>query len=173
MLTKKSMYIFIVLASVFACKETLSSLTNLQKKETKQELQLFLDDWHLAASEANYTSYFDKMDSISVFLGTDASENWTKKQFETYSKPYFDKGKAWDFKTIERNIYLNTFGNFAWFDEHLKTNRGTFRGSGVLEKVDKSWKIKHYVLSVPIPNDDMNEVIKITQKNDSIFRSKF
>jgi hypothetical protein len=35
------------------------------------------------------------------------------------------------------------------------------RGSGVLEKVNGEWKIKHYVLSMTIPNDDINAVINI------------
>lgn len=168
----------ILLLSVFflvvcSCKKPISEISISEKQQLKVTLNSFLDDWHLSASEANYANYFDKMDSISVFLGTDATENWTKKQFEAYSKPYFEKGKAWNFKALERNIYLNTIGNFAWFDEHLQTNRGTFRGSGVLEKIGESWKIKHYVLSVPIPNDDMNEVANITRKNDSFFQRKF
>lgn len=168
-------FIKIVLLTLFftSCNKPISEISNLEKQHLKLTLNVFLDDWHLAASEANYANYFNKMDSISVFLGTDATENWTKKEFEAYSKPHFDNRKAWDFKAFERNIYLNNSGSFAWFDEHLKTNRGTFRGSGVLEKVGKSWKIKQYVLSVPIPNDDMNEVVKITRKNDSIFQRKF
>ena len=112
------------------------------------------------------------MDTISIFIGTDATENWTKKEFQDYSKPYFDRGKAWDFKVLERNVFLDSTGKFAWFDENLKTKRGTFRGSGVLVK-KATWKIKHYVLSVPIPNDDIEDVVKITRKNDSIFLSKF
>jgi len=50
---------------------------------------------------------------------------------------------------------------------------GTCRGSGVLEKIENSWKIKHYVLSVSIPNEDINRVITIKKKNDSIFLKKF
>ncbi|WP_445757902.1 nuclear transport factor 2 family protein [Polaribacter sp.] len=167
----------IAISAVFflliSCEKPISEISTTEKHQLKLTLNTFLDDWHLAASEANYANYFNKMDSISIFLGTDATENWTKKQFEEYSKPHFDKGKAWNFKSLERNIYLNNFGNFAWFDEHLKTNRGTFRGSGILENIKNNWKIKHYVLSVPIPNDNMNEIVKITRKNDSIFQSKF
>ena len=132
-----------------------------------------LDNWHKAASEANYEGYFSKMDSVSVFIGTDATENWTKKQFENFSKPYFDKGKAWSFKTLERNIYLNDARNFVWFDELLTTWMGTCRGSGVLEKKDEIWKIKHYVLSIEIPNDDVQVVIKAKKKSDSIFLSNY
>jgi hypothetical protein len=36
------------------------------------------------------------------------------------------------------------------------------RGSGVLVKIDGKWKIKHYVLSMTIPNK-MNAVIKIKE----------
>ncbi len=113
------------------------------------------------------------MDNISVFIGTDATENWTKKQFISFSKPYFDRGKAWDFKTLERNVYTNKSGDFVWFDELLNTWMGTCRGSGVLEKTGSTWKIKHYVLSVSIPNDDVQKVIAAKKKNDSIFLSKF
>ncbi len=170
---KRVIFITLLFFLIISCEKSVVKIADSEKAHQKELIQTFLNDWHLAASKANYVNYFDKMDENSVFIGTDASEIWSKSQFENYSKPYFDKGKAWDFKTLERNIYLNDVGNFAWFDENLQTNRGTFRGSGVLEKVGESWKIKHYVLSVPIPNDDMNEVVKITQKKDSIFQLKF
>jgi hypothetical protein len=35
------------------------------------------------------------------------------------------------------------------------------RGSGVLVKVKNDWMIKHYVLSMTIPNENTNEVVKI------------
>jgi len=139
----------------------------------KTTINTLLNNWHTAASEANYENYFGKMDSASIFIGTDATENWTKQDFESYSKPYFDKGKAWDFKVLERNVYLSDSKKMAWFDENLDTKRGTFRGSGVIEKKQNTWTIKHYVLSVPISNEDMDKVVRITKENDSIFRSKF
>lgn len=158
---------------VLSCTQQKEVKSVQSKSSIKTTVNLLLDDWHKAASEANFENYFGKMDSISVFIGTDATEIWNKKQFKAYSKPHFNKGKAWNFKAFERNIYVSDSKEFAWFDENLKTNRGTFRGSGVLEKKENNWKIKHYVLSVPIPNNDMNKVVKITRKNDSIFMSKF
>ena len=50
---------------------------------------------------------------------------------------------------------------------------GTCRGSGVLEKRGKGWKIKQYVLSIEIPNDDVQAVILAKKKNDSIFLKNF
>jgi hypothetical protein len=111
------------------------------------------------------------MDDESIFYGTDASENWTKQEFQSFSKPFFDKGKAWSFKAFERNIYFSETGKVAWFDELLDTWMGTCLGSGVLEKIDDQWRIKQYVLSVAIPNDDMQKVIEAKHENDSIFRS--
>lgn len=143
------------------------------ESEVKKDVHSLLDDWHKAASEANYDNYFGKMDSISIFIGTDASENWTKPEFEAFSKPYFDNGKAWDFKVLERNVYMNSDRDVVWFDELLKTWMGTCRGSGVVIKSDSDWKIKHYVLSITIPNDDIQKVIAATKERDSIFQSNF
>lgn len=145
----------------------------IDTSKIKEDVNLLLTNWHKAASEANFENYFEAMDSISVFIGTDASEIWSKKEFKAFSKPYFDKGKAWDFKILDRTIYTNRTGNFAWFDELLMTWMGTCRGSGVLEKTDNKWKIKHYVLSIPIPNDDINTVIATKKEKDSIFLEKF
>jgi hypothetical protein len=154
---------------VINLKKTISSETI---NTIKTAVNTTLNDWHKAASEADFTGYFEKMDSISIFIGTDASENWSKKRFESFSKPYFDKGKAWDFKTLERNIYVNTTGDFVWFDELLTTWMGTCRGSGVLERKNNAWKIKHYVLSVSIPNDNIKDVVTLKNQNDSLFLQK-
>ena len=166
--------ILIVLTLIlFSCKSKVEKLSIESNKEIKENINVLMNNWHKAATDADYEGYFGKMDSISVFIGTDATENWTKKQFESFSKPYFDKGKAWDFKTLERNIYISKTRNFVWFDELLDTWMGTCRGSGVLEKENNSWKIKHYVLSVEIPNDDVQAVIMAKKKSDSIFLSRF
>ena len=158
---------------LFSCKSKVEKLSIESNKEIKENINVLMNNWHKAATDADYEGYFGKMDSVSVFIGTDATENWTKKQFESFSKPYFDKGKAWDFKTLERNIYISKTRNFVWFDELLDTWMGTCRGSGVLEKENNSWKIKHYVLSVEIPNDDVQAVIMAKKKSDSIFLSRF
>lgn len=163
--------IIFLFANCNKSKKTISSETI---NTIKTAVNLTLTDWHKAASEADFTGYFEKMDSISIFIGTDASENWSKEKFESFSKPYFDKGKAWDFKTLERNIYVNKSGDFVWFDELLTTWMGTCRGSGVLERKNNAWKIKHYVLSVSIPNNDVKDIVVLKRRNDSLFlKNKF
>ena len=170
---KKITTLFLFVFITVSCKNETQKISKSATDAIKKETNSVLNNWHKAATEANFENYFGLMDSVSVFIGTDASENWTKKQFQVFSKPYFDKGKAWNFRTLERNIYVNSSGNFVWFDELLKTWMGTCRGSGVLEKEGDTFKIKHYVLSVTIPNNDIQKVVKIVQKSDSIFLKKF
>ncbi len=140
-------------------------------KETAT-INTILDQWHKAAAEANYKNYMEVLTEDAIYIGTDASENWTKSQFEAFAKPYFDKGKAWSFKALERHVYFSNDGQTAWFDELLDTHMKICRGSGVLTKVNNSWKIKHYVLSMTIPNDNTNEVIKIKAPIEDALISK-
>jgi len=49
---------------------------------------------------------------------------------------------------------------------------GICRGSGVLKKVDNTWKIEHYVLSLTIPNENIQEVKNVNKERDSLFLSK-
>ena len=109
------------------------------------------------------------MDSTSVFIGTDITENWTRREFAAFAKPYFDHGAAWDFEPIKRNIYISESKDVVWFDEVLNTWMGVCQGSGTMEKNGEDWKIKHYVLSIAIPNDNTREVIKAKYKNDSLY----
>jgi ketosteroid isomerase-like protein len=145
---------------------TLVSFDSLNYKESDANKQVneTLDAWHKAAAEANAKVYFGMMTDDAIFIGTDATENWDLKAFQAFAKPYFDRGKAWDFKAIERHIYFDKSGKLAWFDELLNTQMKICRGSGVMVKIGKEWKIKHYVLSMTIPNEKTNEVVKIKEE---------
>jgi hypothetical protein len=129
--------------------------------EAKKSITVLLDTWHKDAAEANFNNYFDVLTEDAVFIGTDATENWSKTAFQAFAKPFFDKGKAWNFTSLDRNIYFSNDKKTAWFDELLDTQMKICRGSGVLVMVNGKWKIKHYVLSMTIPNDNVDEVVKI------------
>lgn len=130
-------------------------------KDNKEIINETLNDWHTAAAEANFEAYFAPIAEDGIYIGTDPTENWKKEDFKAWSKPYFDKGKAWNFTAIERNIFLSENGKTAWFDELLDTQMKICRGSGVLKKIDGEWKIAHYVLSIAVPNDNVDEIVKI------------
>lgn len=124
-----------------------------------------LDDWHKAAADADETRYFGHMTADSVFLGTDAGERWDRDAFRAFAHPYFAKGKAWTFVPRERHVIIDPHGNVAWFDEKLDSaSYGDVRGSGVLRKVGKAWKIAHYNLTIPIPNALAKTVVEMIRK---------
>ena len=149
---------------------SISLSSHLQGQTTDTEMiNTTLDNWHKAAAEADFNNYFDLLTKDAVFIGTDAAEVWNKTEFMAFSKPYFDQGKAWNFTSIDRNIYIDASGNFAWFDELLDTWMQLCRGSGVLKKTDGQWKIAHYVLSLTIPNEDIDPVIVLKKEKDSTF----
>lgn len=122
-----------------------------------------LTDFHDAASKADGPRYFNHMTSGAVFIGTDASERWSKAEFQAYAKPYFDKGKGWTYTAVagRRFVTIAPDGNTAWFDEALMNEKyGECRGSGVLLREGGEWRIAQYNLTVPIPNDLMEDVAK-------------
>jgi ketosteroid isomerase-like protein len=136
-----------------------SALARPKPESTVAAVAAVLDDWHAAAAAADEARYFGHFAPEAVFLGTDATERWTVDEFRKYAHPYFAKGKAWSFRAVSRHVAFSKDGSVAWFDEALDTpNLGPSRGSGVLVRTPAGWKIAHYDLSVPIPNDLMKEV---------------
>jgi len=136
----------------------------------KAAIESTLTLWHKAAAEARFKPYFALMADDAIFMGTDPTENWQLDAFRTFAKPYFDKGKAWNFTAVERHIYVD--GNIAWFDELLNTQMGICRGSGVLKKVNGQWRIAHYVLSMTVPNDDNDKVVALKKAFDDALLAK-
>jgi len=120
-----------------------------------------VDDWHLAASEANYDGYFGLMNDQFIFLGTAPGERWTKEEFSEFSKPYFDRGNAWNFKASNRNWNFSKNGKIAWFDEDLDTWMRGCRGSGIMIKKKGKWKIAYYNLHVLIENEKIESFIEL------------
>ena len=93
----KKISLFILLFSSFI----------FSQNNEKAQITETLNSWHAAAGSADFDAYFDLMTYDAVFIGTDATENWQRDAFMGFSKPYFDKGKAWNFTAVERNIYIN------------------------------------------------------------------
>lgn len=158
----KKIFSFTVLMILMIFSSTLFSqkkgfYENVQKKNVAK----VLDDLNLFAAKTDYKNYFDLFASESTFIGTDATEVWNKKEFMDWAKPFFDKGSAWNFTSLKRNITFSSDGKYAWFDEVLDTQMKICRGSGVLEKIGNQWKIRQYVLSATVPNEVIDEVTKM------------
>lgn len=122
-----------------------------------------LDHLHARAAAADFDGYFALYTPNAVFLGTDGTERWPIEEFKAYTKDRFATGKGWTYTSRDRFIFFSEDGRTAWFDEMLDNAKyGECRGSGVLVYgLDGTWRIAQYNLSKPIPNDDMEAVVKL------------
>jgi ketosteroid isomerase-like protein len=128
--------------------------------DERKSIDAMLDGWHDAAAKADETRYFGAMAPEFVFLGTDATERWDRASFRAFAHPYFAKGKAWTFVPRDRHVILSPRGDVAWFDEKLDSaSYGDCRGTGVVRRIAGAWKIAHYNLTIPIPNDLAKAVV--------------
>jgi len=163
---KRSLWIGFLSLGLLACAETPQTPPartpgpqSVDVEAEKRTIGAELDDWHAAAARADETKYFEHFTSDAIFLGTDATERWDLAAFRAFAHPYFAKGKAWTFRALRRAIRVAADGRNAWFDEDLETQSlGPARGSGVLVRDGARWKLTHYDLSIPIPNERLGEV---------------
>jgi hypothetical protein len=159
LLMKKLFLFSLFIVFISACKQSAPSTIDTEAEKLK--ISNLLDTLNSTAAKADFDAYFSLYTKDAIFAGTDASERWDHAAFKVWAKPYFDKGEAWNFSVIERNIFIDASGQFAWFDELLNTQMKICRGSGVLVKENNNWKIKQYILSTTVPNDQLDSVIKI------------
>jgi len=125
------------------------------------EVSQVLDSFHDAAAVADEDRYFAILPDDSLFLGTDATERWTGKQFREFAMRYFKLPSAWTYVPMQREVTLSSDGKLAWFDEALdNAGYGECRGTGVLQERDGGWVLLQYNLTVPIPNDLMGGFAK-------------
>ena len=127
-------------------------------------VNMTLTAWHLAADQGLYEMYFDFMTVDSIFLGTDASERWTKDEFMGYAKEPFSDGNGWTYKQLETHVAFDDDYDTAWVDEVLKNEKyGILRGSAVLQRKGEDWKIAHYSLTFLVPNEKAAGVVELIQ----------
>ncbi|WP_163930671.1 nuclear transport factor 2 family protein [Paraferrimonas sp. SM1919] len=132
LLTNKAIFLLMLLYST------------LTQADTPEQI---LDQLHISAANAQWNSYFNLFDKDGIFLGTDATEHWTKQEFEVFSR----KTQGWKYRVLDRT--LNRFNDTITFDELLENDTyGLSRGTGTIIKTTKGWKIAQYHLSFPIPN---------------------
>jgi hypothetical protein len=125
------------------------------------EVNAVVDAWHAAASRADEEAYFGALAPDAVFLGTDASERWTVEEFRAYAHPHFAAGRGWTYLPRDRHVAFSADGHSAWVDERLdNTKYGELRGTGVLVLTAAGWRIAHYSMSFPIPNDLTLDVVE-------------
>ncbi|MBI2945679.1 MAG: nuclear transport factor 2 family protein [Candidatus Wallbacteria bacterium] len=127
----------------------------------RDEVHRAVSAWHRAAAKADEEAYFALFAADAVFLGSDATERWTRDSFRKWAHPYFARGKAWTLIPTERHVALSADATVAWFDELLHSPAyGQCRGSGVVVLQGGGWRIAQYNFSIPIPNALADSVVK-------------
>ena len=157
---KNSIFVFILI-SLGLTGWSQNSNKDFNSLDHLISLDQMIDNWHIAAAQANFDAYFSATSANFVFLGTAPGERWAKPEFMAFCKPYFDKGKAWDFKPSNRNWQFAADGKVAYFDEDLQTWMEGCRGSGICVLENGQWKIAYYNLTVLIENDKIKPFIKL------------
>jgi ketosteroid isomerase-like protein len=145
-----------------------AALDSAAQVVTRNSIGNLLDSLNSAAARADFETYFSYYTEDAIFMGTDAAEHWNKQAFMEFAKPYFDRGRAWNFSALERHIYIDPSGTVAWFDELLDTQMKICRGSGVVSKQGEGWKIRQYVLSMTIPNPLADSVVAIKSSIETL-----
>src|SRR6476469_2982164 len=127
-----------------------------QASSPVKAINVTLDQLHDAASKADGKRYFNLFTDDAIYIGTDATERWTIKEFRAFADPYFAKGTGWTYKRRSRHIIVADIPCHcgARFDELLDSESyGSSRGTGVLTLKNGAWKSSQYALTFPIPND--------------------
>lgn len=163
----KNSKIFAVLLTLF-CQSAVFA-----KVQPIDQVNSLVDSFHQFASEAKADDYFDLMADNMVFMGTDASERWSKQEFKDFALPIFSKGRGWTYTVLQRHVQLNDDATIAWFDELLNNDSyGQCRGSGVLELTSQGWKLSQYNLSVPLPNAIAKNIVEQISQYKSQLKDK-
>ena len=146
-------------------REIGATTPELDRERAQEEaaVRAVLDAWHEAAARSDEAAYFELMTREAVFLGTDATERWTREQFRAYAHEPFSQGRGWRMRAVRRDVVIAAGpvrdGSIAWFDEDLETvNLGPARGSGVLVREPRGWRIAQYNLTITVPNERFDEV---------------
>jgi len=107
-------------------------------------------------------TYFGSFSADAIFLGTAATERWDVAGFRAYAEPYFSQGRGWTYLPFDRHIQIAASGRSAWFDERLRNEKyGELRGTGVAVREAGEWRIAHYNMCFPVPNDVTRDLVDL------------
>jgi ketosteroid isomerase-like protein len=137
-------------------------------ERARGDIDAVLDGWHGAAAAADLDGYFDPFAAGAVFMGTDPGERWTVAEFRAFVEPYFARGQGWTYVPRDRHVALAADGRTAWVDERLDNEKyGELRGTGVLVFEGDGWKIAHYSMTFPVPNDLTGQLVDLIRAHDA------
>ncbi|MBL4673413.1 MAG: nuclear transport factor 2 family protein, partial [Arenicella sp.] len=158
-------FLFVANLALFSASSVFAKDAELLAGNEVARINLKMDDFHDAADKGDKTRYLNHFAKDGVFMGTDDWERWPYEAFSKYVNKHFKDGKGWSYTPIKRYTNLNNQKTFAWVDEIVESEKwGRFRGTAVLENTEQGWKLKHYSLTVLVPNESWEGVSDLTKK---------
>ena len=135
-----------------------------QDEDAAGEIVEMLTDFHAAAAEGDADRYLGYMAPDGVFFGTDPAERWSREELEALVRPALEGGAKIVNVPVEQNVHVSADGDLAWFHERLEKPRyGEMRATGVLRRTDGGWEIVQFHLTLPIPNEAIQDVVKLVR----------
>jgi hypothetical protein len=120
-----------------------------------------LDGFHAAAAAADEEKYFSYLAPGRRLPRHRRHRALDEGRVPQVGHPYFRARQGWTYRTTSRWIAFSPDRRLAWFDELLENaSLGTCRGSGVLVATADGWRIEQYNLSIMVPNDAADAVVK-------------
>jgi ketosteroid isomerase-like protein len=139
----------------------------LDESPETRAVKAMLRDFHQAGVDADGERLFGHLEPDAILFGTDKHERFTVEEYKAFVDPYLSQGIGWTSVPTEQNVFVSDDGNFAWFDERLdKPGFGELRGTGVLHKVDGSWRVLQFNVAFTVPNDLARPLASMIQDLD-------
>jgi len=137
-----------------------SAAPPLDDDDPAYDVKAALRDFHLAASRADVRRYFKHLAPDVVYFGTDRAERFTLEKIRAFVEPYLSAGTGWTSVPFEQHVSFSPNGQIAWFEQALGRDRvGEMRATGVMRKDDGEWRIVHYNLALPVPNELAEDLV--------------
>lgn len=157
----------VTLALPRAEKEEPASVLSRDFDEEKEAVSAVLSELHTAKLEGNGERFFSLFADEAIVFGTAADERWSLDEYKHCVSSVFSSGRKRPFTIFESNVFVSKRGQVAWFDERQeRPGMGELRDSGVLQKIEGTWKVVQYALSIPVPNELARELHEATSKGD-------
>lgn len=157
--------LLIISLSLVPTGMALAEVTQLENHTEHRLIDEKMDDFHDAADKGDKVRYLNHFAEDAVFMGTDDWERWPFKKFSEYVSGRFKDGKGWSYKPVQRFTSFSDTKELAWVDEIVESQQwGRFRGTAVLAKTAQGWRLKHYSLTMLVPNEAWPGVSEVTKK---------
>lgn len=159
---KVPLLICAVVMLMTSCQQKPAPVT-VDTEAVKAELATFMDEYNLAYKAMDINKMLALCNDDAVFLGTDPSEVWDKKQItEYFNSQGSDSTMKLEFEIDRREIMVAADGNSAIVVEQfvvpLISAKLTVRSIDKVVKVGDSWKFDLLSWNMLARNEDIPKI---------------